>query len=482
MDHITGTPREQITLFPDAIEDYINDENLIRFIDAFVDTLDLATLGFQKVQLADTGTPPYWPGDLLKLYLYGYLNRVRSSRRLERETHRNVEVMWLLKKLTPDHKTISDFRKDNPTAIRGVCRQFVVLCQTMDLFGGDLVAVDGSKFRASNSKKRNFTTKKLKERLQQIDASIGEYLKTLETNDQQEAPLPLHDAQALQQKIATLNERRQHYETLLQQLEDSGETQVSLSDPDARQMVGGGKAEISYNVQTVVDQKHKLIVEHDVTNDINDRYQLAPMAQRAKETLGTETLEVLADKGYATPTEIKKCEDQGIVPYVPIPETTEKRKTNIPTPDYYHSQFHYDKERDVYLCPQHQELTLLHKTWHREHWTTVYGTPACRECPVKNQCTINKRGRRIYRSEHEEVMERLRERISQNPEKLAKRKCLSEHPFGTLKHGWNQGYFLLRGLPKVRTEASLSVLAYNIRRAITVLGVPALVQHLFFSG
>ena len=308
------------------------------------------------------------------------------------------------------------------------------------------------------------------------------HLKTLETNDQQETPLPRLDAQALQEKITTLKERRQQYETLLQQLEDSGETQVSLTDPDARQMVSGSKAEVCFNVQTVVDQKHKLIIEHEVTNDINDRYQLASMAQRAKETLGVETLEVLADKGYATATEIKKCEDQGIVPYVSIPEPTEKRKSNIPTPDCYHSRFRYDKERDVYICPQHQELTLLHKTWVQEHWVSIYATPACRQCPVKNQCTINKRGRRIHRSEHEEVIDRVRERVSQNPEKLKERKCLSEHPFGTMKHGWNQGSFLLRGLTKVRAEASLSVLAYNMRRVITVLGVPALVQHLLLSG
>jgi transposase len=482
MEHITGTSREQITLFPEAIEDYITDDNPVRFIDAFVDKLDLATLGFQKAQVADTGRPPYAPGDLLKLYLYGYLNRVRSSRRLERETERNVEIMWLLKKLTPDHKTISDFRKDNPTAIRAVCREFVVLCQNMDLFGADLVAVDGSKFRASNSKNRNFTKKKLKERLGQIDDSVNKYLKTLETNDHQETPILHHKAEALQEKIATLKKRHEQYRSLLQQLEESGETQVSLTDPDARQMVSGGKGEVAYNVQTVIDQKHKLIVAHEVTNEINDRYQLSTMAQQAKETLGVEALDVLADKGYATATEIKKCEDKGIVPYVSTPEPTEKRRSNVPTPDYYHSRFHYDKERDVYICPQQKVLTQTHRAWRQQQWVSIYRTSACRHCSVKHQCTINKNGRTICRSEHEELMARQRERISQHPEKLLQRKSLSEHPFGTLKHGWNQGYFLLRGLPKVRTEASLSVLAYNLRRAISVLGVPTLVERLLFSG
>lgn len=481
MNYITGTPREQIILFPEAIEDYITRENPVRFIDAFVDSLDLKTFGFQNVELAYTGRPPYQPGDLLRLYLYGYLNRIRSSRRLERESQRNLEVMWLLKKLTPDHWTISEFRKANPEALRAVCRQFVVLCQKMDLFGGELVAVDGSKFRASNSKKRNFTKKQLKERIERIAASVDEYLQSLETNDQQEPPLPRLDAQTLQEKISTLQQRRQQYETLLQQLEDSGETQVSLTDPDARLMVSGGKAEVSYNVQTVVDQKHKLIVEHEVTNDINDRYQLAPMAQRAKETLAVQTLDVVADKGYATATEINKCEEQGIVPYVSMPDPTEKRKSNVPTPEYYHSQFRYDKERDVYICPQQQVLTLTHRTWRQRQWVSVYRTPACRQCPVKHQCTINKHGRTICRSEHEELMARLRERISQHPEKLAQRKSLSEHPFGTLKHGWHQGSFLLRGLTKVRAEASLSILAYNMRRAISVLGVPTLMQYLLFS-
>ena len=482
MHHITGTAREQIVLFPEAIEDYISDDNSVRFIDAFVDRLDLVALGFEKVQVANTGTPPYWPGDLMKLYLYGYLNRVRSSRRLERETNRNLKVMWLLRKLAPDHKTISAFRRDNQAAIRAVCRQFIVLCQAMNLFGGELVAIDGSKFRASNSKRRNFTKKDLKERLKRIETSIDEYLRTLETNDQEEAPLPRQDTKMLEQKIAGLNERRQTYEKLLKELEETDGTQVSLTDPDARQMVNHGKAEICYNLQTVVDQKHKLIVEHEVTNDVNDRYQLAQMAQKAKETFRVDTLEVVADKGYATATEIKKCEAQGIVPYVSLPEPTERRKSNIPTPDFYHSKFQYDKERDIYICPQNQGLRFLHKTWRQGHWVTIYTTSACRQCAARNQCTINKQGRRIHRSEDEEVIQRMRERILEHPQKLKVRKCLSEHPFGTIKRTWNQEYFLLRGLAKVRTEASLTVLAYNMRRAMTVLGVPGLMRHLLLSG
>lgn len=478
MQHVTGTPREQITLFPEAIEDYITDENPVRFIDAFVDALDLAKLGFQKVELSETGRPPYHPGDLLKLFIYGYLNKIRSSRRLERETARNLEVRWLLHNLHPDHKTISDFRTQNRTALRDVTRQFVLLCQKLDLFSADLVAIDGSKFKAANSKKRNFTKKNLRERIRRIDRSIEDYLTLLETTDEEEARLPHHDAQALQAKIATLRERLQRYQALLAELDQSGRDQVSLTDPDSRLMVSNGKADVSYNVQVAVDRKHKLIVDHEVTNDLNDRYQLAPMAKRAKETLAVETLEVVADKGYATPTELKACEDSGITPYVPVPDPTERRKSNVPTPDYYHARFRYDKERDLYVCPQNEELTLLYKTWHRKHWTSVYGAAACRSCPVKSQCTINKHGRRINRSDHEEVVDRVRQRVREHPDKLQERKSLSEHPFGTLKHAWHQGYFLTRGLHKVRSEAALSVLAYNLKRVIDILGVPALIRAL----
>src|SRR3990172_8156662 len=433
MAHIIGTPREQITLFPEAVEDYISDDNSVRFIDAFAEALDLAKLRFQKVELSDTGRPPYRPADLLKLFIYGYLNKVRSSRRLERETARNLEVRWLLRNLQPDHKTISDFRKDNGAALRGVTRQFVLLCQKLNLFSADIVAIDGSKFKASNSKKQNFTRRKLKERIRRVDASIEEYLKLLEANDEQEAAVPRHDAKVLQEKIVTLKERLQHYQALLEALDNTSATQVSPTDPDSRLMVSNGKADVCYNVQLAVDRKHKLIVEQEVTNDPNDRFQLATMAQRAKETLGVETLEVVADKGYATPTELKACEEKGIVPYVPVPEPTEQRKSNIPPPDYYHSSFRYDKERDVHVCPQQQKLTLLYTMWHRQHWTSVYGTAACRCCAARSQCTINKRGRRIYRSDHEEVIDRLRQRVAQHPEKLEERKCLSEHPFGTLK-------------------------------------------------
>ncbi|MBI4429444.1 MAG: IS1182 family transposase [Ignavibacteriales bacterium] len=476
MEHITGIPREQLTIFPEAIEDYIAEDNPVRFIDAFVHSLDLSTFGFQKADVADTGRPPYHPSDLLKLYIYGYLNRVRSSRRLERETQRNLEVMWLLKKLTPDHKTISDFRKDNGQAIRAVCCQFVLLCQRLDLFGAELVAIDGSKFSASNANRRNFTKAKLQVLIQKIDATVSGYLETLETADREEAP-PLHyDAQALREKIASLKERSAEYHKLLNSLKEQGETQVSLTDPDSRMMSDGGKRDVAYNVQLAVDNKHKLIVEHEVTNEPNDRTLLAPIAKKAKEVLAVDHLEVCADKGYWSGTAVRECEEHKIVTYIPEHGSTGTRKSNIPTPEYAHTQFHYDKERDMFICPQNQELARYTRTWVHGRWRYEYRTPACLRCPAKLLCTADKGGRRMYRSGVEDMLQRLRDRVARYPDKVKQRQMLSEHPFGTLKHGWNQRYFLLRGLHKVRTEMSLSVLAYNMRRAMNILSVAMLMR------
>lgn len=482
MEHVPGTPRNQITLFPEAIEDYVADDNPVRFIDAFVDSLDLSTLGFQKAEVADTGRPPYHPGDLLKLYIYGYLNRVRSSRRLERETQRNLEVLWLLKKLTPDHKTISDFRKDNGQAIRAVCRQFVLLCQKLDLFGAELVAIDGSKFSASNANRRNFTKAKLHALIRKIDATVNGYLETLETTDREEAPMPQHDAEALREKIASLKERSAEYHKLLNSLQEQGQTQVSLTDPDSRMMSDGGKRDVAYNVQIAVDDKHKLIVEHEVTNEANDRNLLAPIAKKAKEVLAVDQLEVCADKGYWSGTAIRECDENKIVTYIPEHGSTGTRKSNIPTPEYAHTHFQYDKERDVFICPQNQELRRYTRTWVHRRWRYEYRTAACVHCPVKSLCTADKSGRRIYRSEVEDALQRLRDRVAHHPDKVKQRQMLSEHPFGTLKHGWNQRYFLLRGLHKVRTEMSLSVLAYNMRRVMNILTVAVLARSVLATA
>jgi transposase len=334
MHHILGTPREQLTLLPESIEDYLDRENPVRFIEAFVETLNLSSFGFQNTQLPETGRPPYNPTDLLKLYVYGYLNRIRSSRRLERETQRNLEVMWLLQKLSPDHKTISNFRKDNLAALRLVCRQFVLLCQHLDLFGGELVAIDGSKFAASNANRKNFTKARWHERILKIDATIESYFEALDTNDVKETPATINPQKHLEEKIASLQKRSAEYRQLLKQLNDSGTSQISLTDPDSRMMYNHGQRDVSYNVQTADDCKHKLIVEHEVTNEPNERTLLASMAKRTKETLGVDHLEVCADKGYWSGTQIKECDQANIVTYIPEHASTGKRKSNIPTPDF----------------------------------------------------------------------------------------------------------------------------------------------------
>lgn len=329
MDFIRGVSREQGVLFPERLEDYISEENPVRFIDAFVENLDLEALDFQRTTPAWTGRSPYSPQDLLKLYIYGYLNKVRSSRKLEQETHRNVEVMWLLCKLTPDHKTISDFRKDNRNAFLGVFRSFTLLCRQLDLFGGQLIAVDGSKFKAVNNPNRHFTKDQLKKRVQDLDKKIDQYLQDLDACDAKEASTPSKDKTSLEDKIKKMKEKQTTYTHLLSDLEERGENQVSLTDPDSRSMPKSPKAKVGYNVQTAVDDKHHLIVEQDVTNEANDKAQLSKMSIKAKETMGVEELNSAADRGYYTGEEIKVCEENNITPYVPKPDSSSTKSKGL---------------------------------------------------------------------------------------------------------------------------------------------------------
>ncbi len=391
MDYIQGTPREQKLLFPDVIDDYITEDNPVRFIDAFVDNLDLEGLGFQKAQLAPTGRPPYHPGDLLKLYIYGYLNRARSSRGLEKEAHRNVEVIWLLRKLRPDFKTIADFRKDNTKAFKQVFRQFILLCRELDLFGGELIAIDGSKFKAVNSKHRNFTKKKLKKALKHIDAKIEQYLEELDRADEEEADVQKPRAKELKEKIEQLRRRKDSYNKLKEDLETSGESQVSLTDPDSRSMPKSPKVDVGYNVQAAVDDKHKLIVEQDATNAVTDDDQLSRTAIQAKEAMGVDHVKVVADMGYYHGDEIKACEKAGIEPYVSKPLTSANRKLGL----YGKEKFTYDPQRDCYRCPAGQELTYRFDTFELGRHIRYYTTTACRSCQIKAQCTRNKESRRI---------------------------------------------------------------------------------------
>src|SRR6202171_6532917 len=404
MDYIRGANRHQVILFPESVEDYITEENPVRFIDAFVSSLDLAELGFLRAQPAATGRPSNDPGDLFRLYLYGYLNRVRSSRMLERETKVNLEVMWLLGKLRPDFKTVADFRRDNLKAIKQVCREFTLLCRKLKLFGGELVAIDGSKFKAVNNRRRNFNAARLTKAIKAIEEKIDTYLHEL---DQAAAAEPDPDepepsAQELREKIKPLTERKAKYQALHEGLKESGAKQVSLTDPDARSMVmHHGSTEVGYNVQTVVDEQHQLIVEHEVTNDPTDHAHLAEMALRAKETLGVEQLEVVADMGYYDGAEVKQCAEAGITTYIPKPLTSVNRKRGLFTKQ----DFSYDEENDCYRCPQGAELTYRYESFEQGRQIRYYTTSKCRDCPIKHRCTTNQRGRRITRLVDEKVLE-----------------------------------------------------------------------------
>ena len=477
MGFIHGVNRHEAILFPERLDDYIAAENPVRFLDAFVDRLDRTTLGFQRATPAATGRPAYDPADLVKLYIYGYLYRLRSSRRLEQETHRNVELMWLLKKLRPDHKTIADFRKNNLGPLRQVCREFTVLCKQLDLFAGALVAIDGSKFKAVNAKERNFTPDKLAKLLQQIDQRVEGYLQELDGQDHQdEAGTPGGAvADNLQAKIEALQQRKLFYTDLQAQLEASGATQLSLTDPESRAMkLGKGRGtEVCYNVQAAVDSKHKLIIANDVTNDPGDRDWLSPMALQAKDILGSP-FEAVADVGYYHGEEVKTCLEAGITPYVARPITSANAKLGLFSKD----DFRYDQATDTYQCPASAWLTFRFDAVEHGRHIRYYATSACGGCALKPQCTRSQGGRRITRWVDEHLLEAMEQRVRSRPEVMKQRKQLVEHPFGTMKRWWDAGYFLMRGLEKVRTECSLTVLAYNLRRVLNLVEMPRLLAAL----
>ena len=475
MSYIEGPAREQQFLFPESIEDYITEENPVRFIDAFVEGLDLAAAGFERSVPASTGRPGYAPGDLLKLYIYGYLNRVRSSRKLERECGRNVEVMWLLRKLRPDYKTIADFRKDNRQAFKAVFKAFNLLCREMGLFGGELIAVDGSKFKGVNNPQRNFTERGVKKELQRMEERLERYLQSLDEADREEGPAEELTAAELQGKIKRLHERRERYEGYLAEMARKGERQLSLTDPDSRAMPKSPKAPVAYNVQTAVDSKHHLIVAQDVTNEVVDRNLLSTTAQEAKETLGVEHLKAVADMGYSNGKELKACLEAGIEPYVPRPNPSANDKLGL----FGKKKFRYDPATDSYQCPAGETLTFRREVVERNRRVRYYyQTGVCPTCSLKAKCTRNKRSRRLSRWVDEQILEETEQRVKAHPEIIQQRKALVEHPFGTLKHWWDQGHFLMRGLAKVRAEFSLSALAYNIRRVLNILGSDHLVAIL----
>jgi transposase len=471
--HIQGEDRFQSVMFPEVLEDYVPQDAQVRYVDAFVDRLDLEALNFQKATAKTTGRPPYHPGDLLKLYLYGYLNRLRSSRKLEQETYRNLEVIWLLRKLHPDFKTIADFRKNNGQAIRNLCQLFTLMCRNEGLFGGEMVAIDGSKFKACNSKKRNFTQSKLKRLIKETDKKIDEYLQELDRQDQVEAEIQNVTKEELRKKIDRLDENLKKYLAYQDQMKTTGQTQVSLTDPDSRAMYLGQAIQISYNVQFAVDSKYKMILDHEVTNSVTDLGQLSPLALRAKNLLGVSGFELLADRGYYFGEQIKECCDAGITPYIPKPNTSANLKKKMFSKEH----FTFIPESDSYRCPAGKSLTYRFSTTERGRDIRYYMASECKRCPIKVKCTRNDY-RRLTRLEDEGVLDDMAVRLRQNPHKYDLRQTLAEHPFGTLKRSMNQDHFLMRGLEKVKTEMSFSVLAYNLKRVFNIMGVAAMIAAL----
>jgi len=467
---IQGSDRHQATLFPARLDEYIAEDNAVRVIDVFIDDLDLSGLGF-KTHSEDTGRPAYHPRTLLKLYVYGYLNRVQSSRRLEREAHRNVELMWLTGHLAPDFKTIADFRKNNGPAVRLVCREFILLCKKLNLFAEAFVAIDGSKFKAVNNRDKNFTAAKMKRRLQQIDESIERYLSQIASADRQEAAVAKEKTHRLEEKITALKTEMARLKKLEVQMLQTPDQQISLTDPDARSMKTRGTGIVGYNVQTAVDAEHHLIVAHEVTNVGHDRHQLHHMAQHAKEAIGAETLEVVADRGYFTSEELLACEQSKITTYLPKPQTSGSPKKGL----FSKRDFMYKAEDDEYECPAGERLIRRFETQEKGLTLHKYWSSHCPTCPIKSQCTTSPY-RRVTRWEHEAVLEAAEARLDREPERMRTRRQTVEHPFGTLKAWMGYTHFQTKTLKQVRTEMSLHVLAYNFKRVLAIFGVTPLLQ------
>ena len=476
---VAGATRGQAALLPECLDDWVDESNSVRAVDVFVDALDLRDLGFDGVDPAATGRPAYHPSVLLKLYIYGYLNRVHSSRRLEREAGRNLEVIWLLGRLAPDHKTIADFRKDNGPAIKKVCAQFVELCRQMGLLAKASVAIDGSKFKAVNSRDNNFTKGKLERRLKQIEESVARYLSQIETADRHAAAgednletVTLTKTR-LKEKLAKLEEEVKRLRAIEKEVLASPDQQVSLTDPDCRSMAtsGRGSGMVAYNVQSAVDTTNHLIVAHEVTNEGSDRSQLANVAAQAKAALHADMMEAVADRGYFKGEEIKACDDAGITVTLPKPQTSGAKSEGR----FGKQDFVYRPTEDVYICPAGEKLKYYFTAEENGQQMRRYWTNACGTCPIKDQCTTGPQ-RRITRWEHEHVVEAVQKRLDHNPQAMRVRRETVEHPFATLKMRMGATHFLCKTLPKVATEMALCVLGYNLTRVMNIVGVTKLVE------
>ncbi len=468
---IQGQARTQSTLFPEMLDDFVAEDSAVRVIDFFIDELNLAGLGFQT-EPNSKGRPAYHPIILLKIYVYGYFNQVHSSRRLEREAQRNIELMWLVGRLVPDFKTIADFRKDNRQAIRLVCREFVMLCKRVGLFKDAFVAIDGSKFKAVNNRDKNFTRAKMKRRLSDVETSIDRYLDSLANVDAQESKADNGKTEQLEQKVAALKTEMARLKALEVEMANAPEQQISETDPDARSMKTRGEGMVGYNVQIAVDVNSHMIISHDVTNVGNDRNLLAEVAADAKQVLGVDSLTAIADRGYYKGEEIKECEDNNITLYIPKSDTSGNRAKGLFTKD----KFIYIADVDEYECPAGERMTYRYTNNERGKMIRRYATLACTTCVIKDKCTSSKQARRMRRWEHEDVLDRAQERLDANWGMMVTRSATVEHPFGTIKSWMGYTHFLTKTLDSVKTEMSLHVLAYNMKRMINIMGIGPLME------
>jgi transposase len=476
--YLKGNPRSQTLLLPRTVDEYVGEENESRFIDTFIDSLDLKRLGFTHTAPLTEGRPPYDPSDMLKLYVWGYLNQVRSSRKLEIECGRNLEAMWLMKGLTPDHWTIAAFRRENAGVVKAVFRELVKLLIGMGLVGSDLVAVDGVKLKAVNSNERNLRRETLEAGIERMDAAVARYMKALDAADREEER-GAEEAARLRERLGKLTRRRGEAAELLGNLEASGGKEVSLTDPDCRLMRNRGRLEPCYNAHAAVDTGSHIVVEYDISNSSSDANALAPVSVAAKEALGVEKVKSVADKGFFDASDVAKCLEAGVTPYVPRPDrygAGRGGKVGVPTREFHGDRFTYEEGRDVFVCPAGSLLTLRSVSevggWAR--W--MYRSVACASCPhLMTECTRNRWGRVMYRYGFGGLLSEMEERLRAEPWVMEARRETVEHVFGSVKRGFNQGYLLLRGLGRVVGEVGLTFLVYNLRRAVSMVGVMGLV-------
>jgi transposase len=470
MNYIKGFDRKQAVLIPETIEQLIEKNNPVRFIDFFVDSLDVVGFGFKDISLNKNGRPPFHPKDLLKLYIYGYLNKIRSSRGLEKESKRNIELIWLMKGLVPDHNTISNFRKDNPKAIKKVFRATVNIAKNLDLIGGILLAGDGTKLRAQNSKKNNYNQKKIDRHITYIENKLEEYCKALESADGDK------EKKTIQAKIDKQNKHKKRYQKIEKQLIDTGEKQVSTSDPDARQLViRGVVTEVCYNIQSTVDAKHNIPIDYEVTNN-NDKQAMTSMVENAIEVVGNNTFDAVFDKGYYTAEQIYNTQQLGVTTHVCVPNPS----SNAPDKAYNLSEFIHNKNTDTYKCPAGETLHT-NGNWYQKisYRVKQYKTPKCKTCPVKSRCSKSKSQRIIERHEFAEAIEINKRNITQNPEIYAQRQAIVEHPFGTMKRAWGFDHIMTKNsMKRAAADVGLIFIAYNLKRIINIIGLTQLMEVL----